>query len=140
MNKLNTVLGQLLVLVSRSRFEKLVKEHKSEYKSKGLRSWTQFVAMLFGQLSGQHGLRSIETGMNSQRSSFYHLGIDENTEVKRSTLSYANSNRSADLYKNLFETTLEKAQQHNTSHGFRFKNPLYSVDATTIDLCLKLFP
>jgi putative transposase len=133
-------MGQLLALVSRSRFEKLVREHKSEYKSKGLRSWTQFVAMLFGQLSGQHGLRSIETGMNSQRNSFYHLGIDENTEVKRSTLSYANSNRSADLYKSLFETTLEKAQKNSASHGFRFKNPLYSVDATTIDLCLKLFP
>ncbi|MDR0723335.1 MAG: DUF4372 domain-containing protein, partial [Treponema sp.] len=39
MNKLNTVFGQLLALVPRSRFEKLVKEHKSEYKSKGLRSW-----------------------------------------------------------------------------------------------------
>ncbi|MDR2410139.1 MAG: IS4 family transposase [Bacteroidales bacterium] len=140
MNKLNTILGQLLALVSRSRFEKLVNEHKFEYKSKGLRSWTQFVAMLFGQLSGQHGLQSIETGMNSQRNRFYHLGIDETMKVKRSTLSYANSNRSADLYKSLFETTLEKAQQHSTSHGFRFKNPLYSVDATTIDLCLKLFP
>ncbi|MDR2797062.1 MAG: DUF4372 domain-containing protein, partial [Treponema sp.] len=90
MNKLNTIMGQLLALVSRSRFEKLVREHKAEYKSKGLRSWTQFAAMLFGQLSGQHGLRSIETGMNSQRNSFYHLGIDGNTEVKRSTLSYAN--------------------------------------------------
>jgi putative transposase len=96
--------------------------------------------MLFGQLSGQHGLRSIETGMNTQRNSLYHLGIDGNTEVKRSTLSYANSNRSADLYKSLFEATLEKAQQNRASHGFRFKNPLYSVDATTIDLCLKLFP
>jgi hypothetical protein len=96
--------------------------------------------MLFEQLSGQHGLRSIEAGMNSQRSSFYHLGIAGNTEVKRSTLSYANSNRSADLYKSLFETTLEKARQNGASHGFRFKNPLYSVDATTIDLCLKLFP
>jgi putative transposase len=96
--------------------------------------------MLFGQLSGQHGLRGIETGMNSQRNSFYHLGIEGNREVKRSTLSYANSNRSSDLYKSLFETTLEKAQQNSASHGFRFKNPLYSVDATTIDLCLKLFP
>jgi hypothetical protein len=40
----------------------------------------------------------------------------------------------------LFEATLEKAQQSVARHGFRFKNPLYSVDATTIDLCLKLFP
>jgi putative transposase len=35
---------------------------------------------------------------------------------------------------------LEKARQNGARHGFRFKNPLYSVDATTIDLCLKLFP
>jgi hypothetical protein len=78
--------------------------------------------------------------MNSQRNRFYHLGIDEHSEVKQSTLSYANSNRSSDLYKRLFETILEKARQNSTSHGFRFKNPLYSVDATTIDLCLLLFP
>jgi hypothetical protein len=56
MNKLNLILGPLLALVSRSHFEKLVREHKAEYTSKGLRSWTQFTAMLFGQLSGQHGL------------------------------------------------------------------------------------
>jgi hypothetical protein len=94
-NKLNTILGQLLALGSISRFEKLVREHKSERQSKWPRSWTQIVAMLFGRLSGQHGLRSIETGMNSQRNSLYHLGIDENTEVKRSTASYANGKRSA---------------------------------------------
>ncbi|MDR2784106.1 MAG: DUF4372 domain-containing protein [Treponema sp.] len=123
MNKLNTILGQLPAPVSRYRFEKLVREHKSEYKSKGLRSRTQFVAMLFGRLSGRHGLRRIETGLNSQRNSFYHLGIDGNTEVKRSTLSYANNNRSAALYKSLFETMPEKAQQNRASHGFRFKNP-----------------
>jgi putative transposase len=140
MNKHNTILGQLLALVSRSRFEKLVQEHKCEYKSKGLRSWTQFVAMLFGQVSGQHGLRSIETGMNSQRNSFYHLGIEQKAEVKRSTLSYANNNRSSALYKGVFETILEKTRQNSVSHRFRFKNPLYSVDATTVDLCLKLFP
>ena len=25
-------------------------------------------------------------------------------------------------------------------HHFRFKNPLYSLDASTIDLCLSMFP
>jgi putative transposase len=140
MNKHNTIFGQLLALVSRSRFENLVKRHKTEYKAKGLRSWLQFAAMLFGQISGQHGLRSIETAMNSQRSSFYHFGVNENTEVKRSTLSYANNNRDAGLYKGVFETVLENAQKTSVSHGFKFKNPLYSVDATTIDLCLRLFP
>ncbi len=141
MNKHNTVLGQMLGLISRSRFEKLVKEHKTEHGAKGLKSWTQFVAMLFGQLTGQHGLRSMEQGMNSQRNGWYHMGIaNAEREVKRSTLSYANAHRSADLFKALFASLLIQAQTLKASHGFRFKNPLYSIDSTTIDLCLKLFP
>jgi hypothetical protein len=131
----------MLEVISRSRFEKLVKEHKTEHAAKGLRSWTQFVCMLFGQISNQHGLRSIEQGMNNQRNYWYHMGIN-NTErnIKRSTLSYANNHRHSNLYKALFEYLVEEAQSVKEKHGFRFKNPLYSIDTTTIDLCLKLFP
>ena len=141
MNKYNTILGQMLDLISRSRFEKLVKEHKTEHGAKGLRSWTQFVTMLFSQITGQHGLRSMEQGMNNQRNGWYHMGITNiEREVKRSTLSYANAHRSADLFNALFLNLLIQAQAQMGSHGFRFKNPLYSIDSTTIDLCLKLFP
>jgi hypothetical protein len=140
MNKYNTVLGQMLGLISRSHFEKQVTEHKTEHGAKGLRSWTQFVALLFSQLSGQHGLRSIEQAMNSQRNGWYHLGITTEREVKRSTLSYANTHRSSDLFNGVFVSLLIQAQLLLGNHGFRFKNPLYSIDSTTIDLCLKLFP
>jgi hypothetical protein len=141
MNKYNTILGQMLDLVSRSDFEKLVKEHKTEYRAKGLKSWTQFVAMLFSQLTGQHGLRSMEHGMNSQWNGWYHMGItNTEREIKRSTLSYANAHRSADLFMAVFSSLLTQAQAQLGRHGFRFKNPLYSIDSTTIDLCLKLFP
>ena len=137
----NTIFGQMLDLISRSRFGKLVKEYKTEHGAKGLKSWTQFVAMLFGQISGQHGLRSIEQGMNSQRNSWYHMGITNiEREVKRSTLSYANTNRDSDLFKALFENLVIEAQSMSSKHGFRFKNPLFSIDSTIIDLCLKLFP
>jgi putative transposase len=141
MNKYNTVFGQMLEVISRSEFEKLVKEYKTEYGAKGLKSWTQFTCMAFAQISGQHGLRSIEQGMNCQHNSWYHLGISNSEkEVKRSSLSYANQRRDADMYKALFETVLGEAQKKKGQHGFKFKNPLYSIDSTTIDLCLKLFP
>jgi hypothetical protein len=98
MNKHNTILGQMIALISRSRFENLVKEHKTEHGAKGLRSWTQFVTMLFSQLTGQHGLRSMEQSMNNQRNGWYHLGItNTEREVKRSTLSYANCRAHAEL-------------------------------------------
>ena len=141
MNKHNTILGQMLELISRFRFEKLVKEYKTEYGAKGLKSWTQFITMLFSQISGQSGLRSIEQSMNNQRSGWYHMGItNTEKEIKRSTLSYANANRDSNLYKAFFEYILVIARSTNCKHGFRFKNPLYSIDSTTIDLCLKLFP
>jgi len=141
MNKHNTIIGQMLELISRSRFEKLVKEHKTEHGAKGLRSWTQFVTMLFSQISGQHGLRSIEQSMNSQRNSWYHMGItNTEREVKRSTLSYANAHRDSNLFKALFFSLFIEVQSRKAAHGFRFKNPLYSIDSTIIDLCLKLFP
>src|SRR5215469_16346107 len=141
MNKYNTILGQMLDLISRSRLEKLVKEHKTEHGAKGLRSWTQLVTMLFAQISGQHGLRSIEQSMNNQKNGWYHMGITNvNREVKRSTLSYANTHRDSNLFKALFFNLLAEAQSKKATHGFRFKNPLYSIDSTTIDLCLKLFP
>jgi hypothetical protein len=131
----------MLEIISRSRFEKLVKEHKTEYGTKGLRSWTQFVTMLFSQISNQHGLRSIEQSMNNQRCGWYHLGItNKEREIKRSTLSYANAHRDSNLYKAVFENLLAEAQSVKNAHGFRFKNPLYSIDSTIIDLCLKLFP
>ena len=141
MNKYNTIFGQMLELISRSHFEKQVKVYQTERCAKGLRSWTQFAAMLFSQISGQHGLRSIEQGMNSQRNCWYHLGIT-NTErgIKRSTLSYANMHRDSNLFKSVFEHLLGEAQSAESKHGFRFKNPLYSIDCTMVDLCLKLFP
>jgi putative transposase len=141
MNQYNTILGQILDPVSRKGFERLVKKHKTEFGAKGLRSWTQFVAMVFGQLSGQHGLRSIEQAMNSQQNIWYHLGLDpEGRGVKRSSLSYANRNRDAGLFEELFYQLVGQAQKDPEGNGFRFKNPLYSIDATTIDLCMKLFP
>jgi putative transposase len=131
----------MLAFISRSHFEKLVKEHKTEHGAKGLRSWTQFVCMLFAQISGQHGLRSIEWSMNNQRNGWYHMGISETARaIKRSTLSYANAHRDSNLFQALFLCLLIQAQSIKNSHGFRFKNPLYSIDSTTIDLCLKLFP
>ena len=141
MNKYNTVLGQMLDLIPRSGFEKLVKEYKTEHGAKGLKSWTQFVTMLFSQISGQHGLRSIEQSMNNQKNSWYHLGIT-NTEkrINRSTMSYANAHRNSDLFKALFEKLVEEAQLVKSSHGFKFKNSLYSFDSTIISLCMKLFP
>jgi len=63
------------------------------------------MAMLFGQFSGQTGLRGIESGIESNRKALYHLGVKR---VKRSTLSYANNNRSSKIFENVFQELLTK--------------------------------
>lgn len=123
-------------MFSRYEFQKAVFETKAEYHARGFSSWNHFVAMLFGQLSGQDSLRGIEAGLATQGESLYHAGIKP---IHRSTLAYANQHRSHELFKKTFFWMLSKCEAMAPKHKFRFKNPLYSLDATVIDLCLSLY-
>jgi len=123
-------------MFSRLEFQQAVKEAKTEYHARGFSSWNHFTAMLFGQLAGQESLRGIEAGLATQAKSLCHLGINP---IHRSTLAYANEHRSHTLFKKIFFTMLSKCQTVAPKHKFRFKNALYSLDATVIDLCLSLY-
>lgn len=136
MRKDITILGQMLQIFSRYEFGKAVKETKTERHARGFSSWSHFVSMLFGQLAGQDSLRGIEAGLASQSRSLYHFGVKP---VRRSTLAYANEHRTHALFQIIFERMLSKCLPLAPKHKFRFKNPLYSLDATVIDLCLSLF-
>ena len=136
MHHYNTILSQMLKMFSRYEFQKAVSDTKTEYHSRGFSSWNHFTAMLFGQLAGQDSLRGIEAGLATQGVNLYHLGIKP---VHRSTLAYANMHRSHELFKKTFFWMLSKCQTIAPKHSFRFKNPLYSIDATVIDLCLSLY-
>lgn len=132
----NTILGQMLKMFSRYEFQKAVSETGTEYHSRGFTSWNHFVAMLFGQLSGQDSLRGIEAGLATQSAMLYHTGIKP---VHRSTLAYANEHRTHELFKKIFLAMLSKCEAIAPRHNFRFKNPLYTLDATIISLCLSLY-
>jgi len=55
----------ILKLVPRTDFERIVRQTGTVHASKGLSSWSQFVAMLFWQLGRAHSLRVIEGGFKS---------------------------------------------------------------------------
>lgn len=132
----STIIGQLLQMFSRLEFQKTVSETKSEYHSRGFSSWNHFVSMLFAQLAGHDSLRGVEAGLATQGQKLYHLGIKP---IHRATLAYANKHRPHELFKKLFFQMLSKCQPLAPRHKFRFKNSLYSLDATTIDLCLSMY-
>lgn len=99
--------------------------------------WSQFVALSLAQLAGRSSLRDIVDNLSAQSAKLYHLGC---ARVTRSTLARVNEIQPHTLYETLFHKLLTKCQALAPRHGFRFKNKLYSLDSTTIDLCLSLFP
>ncbi len=138
MNKYSSIFGQILRLFSRSEFQRAVKETGAERGAKGFTCWQQFVAMLFCQLGQAHSLREICGGLASVFGKIRHLGIDR--APKHSTLSYANNHRPWRLYQRVFYQFLGKCQGMATGKKkFRFRNRLFSLDATVIELCATLF-
>ncbi|MGC9028023.1 MAG: DUF4372 domain-containing protein, partial [bacterium] len=95
------------------------------------------MTLLYAQMKGKDSLRDIITSLNTHRTSWYHMGLKD---IHRSTISDANRTRSYEVYEKLFYAILSKTKDITPKHKFRFKNPLYSIDATVIDLCLSMFP
>ena len=133
----STVLAQFLDLVPRHEFEALAKRHHKGRRLRGMTRWNQFVAMAVGQLAGRSSLRDIVSNLSAQGRKLYHLGVGA---VARSSLARVNGAQPHGLYEELFGRLLARCRTAAPGHGFRFRNPLYSLDATTIDLCLSVFP
>ena len=132
-----SMFSQILKLIPRTDFQRMVQQTGAEDRSKGLSSWSQFVAMLFCQLGRAHSLREIEGGLKSCEGKLVHLGI---AAPARSSLSYANAHRRWELFEQVFYGLYERvAAQAAGKRKFRFKNKLVSLDSTVIDLCLSLY-
>ena len=133
----NTVLNQILKIVPRHEFESLAKQHHSGRAFRTASRWSQFVSLSMAQLTGRNSLRDVVENVSAQAHRLYHLG---SARLTRSNLSRINERKPYELYEALFGTLLKRCQTKTSGHNFRFKNALYSLDASTIDLCLSVFP
>jgi len=136
MENFNTIFNQLLNFVPKNDFNQFVGQHNSNRYTKKLTAWNQFIALLYAQATGKESLRDIELSLKIHTNNWYHLGINT---IAKSTLSYANNTRNYEIFEKLFYSLLKKCTNFTQKSKFRFKNPLYSLDATTIELCLGLF-
>lgn len=134
-----SVFAQMLTLISRREFQAAVRCRQSERAAKGFSCWSQFVAMLFCQVGGANTLREICGGLATAMGKLRHLGLT--APPSRSTLSYANSHRPWELFEDVFHSLLARAQGVAAirKRKFRFKNPLRSIDSSTIHLCREMF-
>ena len=136
----NTILGQFLALFPRHEFEKIRREVQPKVHARALSAWTQFVAMLSGQLTGRDSLRGMVDALAPQGRKLYHLGMGA---VSRAALARANERTPAVLFERVFAALLTRCQEvaPKTTKKFRFKESgkVYLLDATLIELPLSLF-
>lgn len=133
----NTILGQMLQIVSRLEFQSIVERHQGDFRVRKLRCWDQFIYMLVSHFGNRASLRETIVSTQSLAQKLYHLGSNR---LCRSTLSDANNKRPSEIYRDLFYCTLEKVQRVAPKYKLKLPRKLFIMDATTIDLCLKLFP
>ena len=139
MNNNRTVLAQMQQIISRFHFEKLVKENKSDKNVRTFTTWNLLQVMLYAQIGQKKSLRDICMSLQSKISSWYHLGLQS---ISRNNLSNSLMKRPAIVFEKTFNMMLSKLQEtknHATDKRFKFKNPLYAIDSTTISLCLSLY-
>jgi hypothetical protein len=133
-----TVLNQLQHILPLAEFQTFVNLQKADKYTKKLSCKDQLTILLYAQATGKDSLREIETTLRIQDSTWYHLGLET---VARSTLAAANGKRPYEIYESLFYELLKKCKGFSFGTApFAFENDLYGIDATTINLCLNLFP
>jgi hypothetical protein len=143
MNTGSTIFAQLMEHVPRYEFQKCVARYRGQYRVRRFSCWDQFCCLAFGQLTGRDSLRDIETCLRSMRSKLYHLGI--RGTIARSTLADANEKRDWRIYADFAQVLIRTArslygQDVVDAELAQIEQAIYALDATTIDLCLKLFP
>lgn len=140
MAQYNTVFHTLTKILPRHEFDYLDRKYGQGDRRRKTSRYVQFIVMFMAQILSLKSLREIEQAQKSKRKRLYHLGVK--APVSRSALSRMNDERSADFFKDVFQQMLQSCKA--LAPGSQFKlpgvNSLILMDATTIQLCLDVFP
>ena len=140
MNIGKTVFSQLIEFLPRFEFQKCVERYQGNYKLISFSCWDQFLCMSFAQLTYRESLRDIQACLRGNQQQLYHMGF--RGRVSRNTLAHANQVRDWRIYADFAQVLIGQARilYANENFGVELQQTVYAFDATTIDLCLSLFP
>ena len=124
----NIVFRDVLKHLPWDAFDRLVEAYGADRRVRRMSTRDQFVALLYGQLSGATSLREIVGGLQSHSALLYHVG---SRPVQRSTLADANARRASAVFSELFAVMVGRVQR-----GLRRKlgEATYLIDATGVRL------
>lgn len=122
-------------------FRRCVARYRGEHYVKRFRCFDQYLVMAFAQLTYRESLRDIEACLRAHQSKLYHMGI-RSSNVARNTLSKANEHRDWRIYADFAQSLIRIARPLYAEDGLGLEldNTVYALDASTIDLCLSVFP
>ena len=140
MNFGKTLFAQLMEFVPWTSFARIVARHGGDSGVRNLSCTERFRTMAFAQLTYRESLRDIEACLLANQTKLYSMGF--RAPVKRSTLADANEARNWHIWEDLATLLIRRARKLycNDSFGVDLTNTVYALDATTIDMCLSLFP
>lgn len=140
MNQGRTVFAQLISFLSHKQFNRCVARYGGNKSVRSFSCWDQFLTMAFAQLTYRESLRDIEVCLAAQQRKLYHSGFSG--PVRRATLADANETRDWRIYRDFAHSLIQIARPlyAHSELGLELEATAYAFDATTIDLCLSLFP
>jgi len=139
MNIGRTIFSQVTDLIHREQFNRCMELHPMLRASRAMTAHDQFLAMAFAQITFRESLRDIEACLRGC-SHLYAMGIRGN--ITRTNLAYANEHRDWRVYQALAQILIRKARKlyAEDSKALDIDEMVYALDASTIDLCLTMFP
>jgi hypothetical protein len=134
------VFSQVMDFMPLHTFRRCVARYQGDYKVKKFTCLDQYLCMAFAQITYRESLRDIEICLRAQEQKLYHMGI--RGKVSRSTIADANEQRHWQIYADLAYSLINTARKlyRDESFAFELDQTAYALDATTIDLCLSMFP
>jgi hypothetical protein len=129
------IFAQVISILPKYEFDKSVAKFGGDYKVQDFTCWSQFLCMMFGQLTARRSLSDTVICLNAHAQKLYHIGIKN--KVAKSTFSYANETRNWKIYEDFAHKLIARLIADDNGKPKQCK--AYAIDSTTIDLCLNIF-
>jgi hypothetical protein len=134
------VFSQVMDYMPLHTFRRCITRYRGNNNVRSFNCLDQYLCMAFAQLTYRESLRDIEACLRAQQQKLYHIGI--RGTVARSNLADANEHRDWRIYADFAHSLIITARTlySNEPFGIDLEQTVYALDATTIDLCLSMFP
>lgn len=144
MNEGQSVFSQLMAHGSRFVLNRCIRRYGGHKQARSFSCRDQYLAMSFAQLTYRESLRDIEACLAAVPDKLHHLGF--RSSISRSTLADANEKRDWRIYADFAQRLVVEARRLYVDEPLGLdeidqqEQTVYALDATTIDLCLSVFP